>query len=114
MAREIVKAVMLGGKEFAFNLYNAKTAAAYEQGMTVLQADEAEYESLGEMITARVGAVRRFLDMLFGDGAAEEVLGEIDYLNVALDCVEAVVRTAAEQGEAMAERAEAYKKGIKQ
>lgn len=114
MAREIVKAVMLGGKEFAFNLYNAKTAAAYEQGMAVLQADKAEYESLGEMITVRVGAVRKFLDMLFGDGVAEEVLGEADDLNAALDCVEAVVRAAAEQGEAMAERAEAYKKGIKQ
>lgn len=102
--------VKLGEREMDFNLYEAKTAAAYEQGLALLQGDNLEYNSLAEMITARVGAVRQFLDIVFGEGTADSVMSDREDLNEALDLVEAVCRAAAEQGEAMAERAAAYGK----
>ena len=110
MADSVKMSVELGGQEMPFNLYDAETAAAYEQALVVLREEDPQTETLSQLVSARVGSVRKFLDILFGDGTAWAVLGGRDDLNAALDCVEAVTRAAAEQTEAMRQRVAAYRR----
>lgn len=110
MSDNIKNTVKLGGQELAFNLYDAETAAAYEQALQVLREEKLQADTLSELVTAEVGSVRKFLDILFGEGTAWAVLGDRDDLNAALDCVEAVTRAATEQGEAMRQRVAVYRR----
>lgn len=106
------RTIMLNGQEKNFNLYDADCAAAYERALEALAAanDGAGGGKLSEIIRREVAGVRRFLDVLFGDGTAEVILGEADDLNVALECVEAVTKSAAEQGEELQRKVAAYKR----
>lgn len=110
MDNNVKNTVKLGEQVLTFNLYDAETAAAYEQALVVLREEKLQAETLSELVTAEVGSVRKFLDTLFGDGTAWAVLGGRDDLNAALDCVEAVTKAAAEQGEAMRQRVAAYRR----
>ncbi len=108
MTKSVELSVKMGSLELPFNIYEANTAAAYELALQELKKKKPEPVGLSELIENEVGAVRRFLDVLFGEGVAQEVLGEVDDLNAALRCVEAVTEAAAAQGEAMRSRIAAY------
>lgn len=81
------------GHELDFDLFDAETAEAYEEGVRrVQEADMPKGETLAQTIRRQCSLVFDFFDDLFGDGFHKELFGERTNLT---ECIDAFAEFAA-------------------
>ena len=77
---------LYNGKEYPFDFRDADDTEKYEEAFTYLQGEQAKSPKSGkasDILRWNCGVIRKFFDMLFGEGAGKEICGEKDNLGLA-------------------------------
>ena len=105
--------MLIGGKEFEMDVFEAGTAEKLENGLKKVQAACApaqEAQNASDIIRAQCAAVFELFDSLFGEGTSKDVFGEKVSLTAALDAFDALIAEINRQKAEMTARTEKYAK----